>query len=65
MDLIVGTWQTCTITIDWVMVHNFLDQDKILFKSECTIWKKVKKHHHKRSYGTLLKFISLGGYFND
>ena len=47
------------------MVHNFLDQDKILFKSECTIWKKVKKHHHKRSYGTLLKFISLGGYFND
>ena len=42
MDLIVGTWQTCTIIIDWVMVHNFLDQDKILFKSECTIWKKVK-----------------------
>jgi len=37
MNLIVGSWQTCTIIIDWVMVHNFLDQDKILFKSECTI----------------------------
>lgn len=40
MDFIVGTWQTCTIIIDWVMVHKILDQDKILFKNECTIKKR-------------------------